>query len=308
MMAATALRFLGKLGALHDAVTMEREVSLPFAPPSPAPARRPIEHAGSAALRLEVASVLEQRADDIAARWWEEARALWSDATITTAEGTSTSPEPARAAPAQALVRALAALLRARDGAGDEVTAHGVALGVSGFAHGVALAQLLRTVQRLSAACLDVAEDVVIGGGEHVAPREATRVCRDLQEAMERVGVDVACGFSEAGDRALRERFRRLRHDLRNPVSTIRSALSLMADETVPEEARRSPRFPAMIERNVAALDQLIVERLNDSAASVLPTSAVRPAEPASAARGGGEPRDDLARPRERDDRQAGSL
>jgi len=63
-----------------------------------------------------------------------------------------------------------------------------------------------------------------------------------------------------------------------------------------------------MIERNVAALDQLIVERLNDSEASVLPTSAVRPAEPASAARGGGEPRDDLARARERDDRQAGSL
>lgn len=287
---------------------MEREVSLPFAPPSPAPARRPIEHAGSAALRLEVASVLEQRADDIAARWWDEARALWSDATITTAEGTSTSPDPGRAAPALALVHALAATLHVRDGAGDESAAQGFALGASAFAQGVTLPQLLGAVQRLCAACLDVAEDVVIGGGERFASREATRVCRDLQEAGERIGVHVARGFAEAGDRALRERFRRLRHDLRNPLATIRSALSLMADETVPEEARRSPRFPAMIERNVSTLDRMIVERLGDSAASFLPATVVGEAEAPSAARGSGEPRDDLARPSERDDRQAGSL
>jgi signal transduction histidine kinase len=202
-------------------------------------------------------------------------------------------------ASALALLRGLATTLRVHDGAREETTAHGFALGASAFAQGVALPQLLRAVQRLTASSLDVVEDVVMGEGERVAPRDVMRLCRDLQEAAERIGVDVARGFAEAGDRALRERFRRLRHDLRNPVGTIRSALSLLADETVPEEARRGPRFPAMIERNVTVLDQMIVERLSDSAASFLPTAVVRAVEPESAARAGGEPRDDLARARE---------
>jgi signal transduction histidine kinase len=286
---------------------MEREVSLPFAPPSPGSPRRPLEHTGNSGLRLEVASVLEQRADDIAARWWDEVRAVWSSATISTVEGPLTSPDAARS-PAPALVRGLAAALVAHDGARAEGAGQGFALGTSAFAAGLALHELLSLVQRLTTSCLDVVEDVMIDEGQRVAPREAVRVCRELQEVGERMAVDATRGFAEAGDRALRERFRRLRHDLRNPVGTIRSALSLMADETVPEEARRSPRFPAMIERNVTTLDQMIVERLGDSEACLLPTTMARPVEPASTARGDGESRDYLAREREREDRQAGSF
>jgi len=108
--------------------------------------------------------------------------------------------------------------------------------------------------------------------------------------------------YGEAADRALQERFRRLRHDLRNPLGTIRSALSLMADESVPEEARRSPRFRAMIDRNTTALDRLIVARLGDDEAHVVAVPA--PAgEPSSASFVVGDSRDDLARTRERDDR-----
>jgi hypothetical protein len=98
-----------------------------------------------------------------------------------------------------------------------------------------------------------------------------------------------------------------LRHDLRNPIGTIRSALSLMADETVPEEARRSPRFSAMIERNTTSLDQMIVARLSDAEARLLSSSAPGVAVPSSASPLG-ESRDDLARPRQSDDRQAGSF
>ena len=281
---------------------MEREVSLPFAPPSAAPARRSFEDTASSELRLEVATVLEQRAGDIAARWWDEARALRADATITTVEDPSASPAPVRSEPASALVCALAATLTAPDRARDEAMVRGRALGASAFAQGVALPQLLRAVQRLAASCLDVVEDVVIGGGERCAPREALRVSRELQEAGEWLGIEAARGFAEEGERLLRERFRRLRHDLRNPVGTIRSALSLMADETVPDEARRSPRLPAMIARNLVMLDQLIVERLGDAEACFPPPPVVaRAAGPESPARGG-EPRDDLARARERHD------
>jgi len=308
MMAATALRFLGKLGALHDAVTMEREVSLPFAPPSPAPARRPIEHAGSGALRLEVASVLEQRADDIAARWWGEARALLPAATISTDEGALTSPDAAPTEQAAALVRCLAAALVARDGATDEAVARGAALGTAAFAAAVVLPRLLRALDQLVARCFDVIDDAVSSEGARVEPPALMQVCRALLEGAEAVRVAATRGFIEAADRALHERFRRLRHDLRNPIATIRSALSLMADETVPEEARRSPRFPTMIERNTAALDQLIVSRLSDSEAHLVPTAGWDDAERLSASRGVSESRDDLARTRERDDRQAGSF
>src|SRR5690348_18312237 len=105
---------------------MDREVSLPFAPPSPAPVRRTLGRAELSALRLEVASVLAQRADDIAARWWDETRALLPAATISTDEGALTSPEAAPTEEAAALVRCLAAALVARDGATDEAMGRGV--------------------------------------------------------------------------------------------------------------------------------------------------------------------------------------
>jgi light-regulated signal transduction histidine kinase (bacteriophytochrome) len=117
--------------------------------------------------------------------------------------------------------------------------------------------------------------------------------------------IAAAQGFGEAADRALQERFRRLRHDLRNPLGIIRSALSLMADESVPEEARRSPRFRAMIERNTTALEQMITAMLGDAEAHVVPPPRGEASSVPFAIR---EPRDDRARPRERDDRQSGAL
>jgi len=286
---------------------MEREVSLPFAPPLPAPARRTIERAETSALRLEVASVLEQRAEDIAARWWEDARTLLSVATISTAEGTSTSPDAAPRAQAAALVRCVAAALVARDGATGEAAGLGASFGTSVFAQGETLHQALRAFERLIRGCLDVIEGAVSSDCARVEAADAMHVCRTLLEAAESIRLAAVRGFIDAANLALQERFRHLRHDLRNPIATIRSALSLMADETVPEEARRSPRFRVMIERNAAVLDQLIVHRLSDAGARLVPVDP-RAAESGPTSLGGGEARDDLTRSRERDDRQAGSL
>jgi K+-sensing histidine kinase KdpD len=68
----------------------------------------------------------------------------------------------------------------------------------------------------------------------------------------------------------LRERFRHLRHDLRNPLGTIKSVLALMDDDSVPLEARVSPNFRAMATRNARSLEELIAERLSD-VATLLP-------------------------------------
>lgn len=293
---------------MHAAVTMEREVSLPFAPPSPAPARRSIERAESTALRLEVATVLEQRADDIAARWWEDARALLPVASVSTAEGTSASPDSALQSRGAALVRCLAGVLAGRADAADDVTGQGAGLGSSAFTQGIALHQLLQAFDRLTARCLDVVENAVSSDGSRVGAADAVRVCRALLDDAESIRLATACGFIDAAERVLQDRFRRLRHDLRNPIATIRSVVSLMADETVPEEARRSPRFSAMIDRNATALDQLVGARLSDAEARLVSSTSARAAGPASALLGAGEAGDDLGRTRQRDDREAGSL
>jgi light-regulated signal transduction histidine kinase (bacteriophytochrome) len=66
---------------------------------------------------------------------------------------------------------------------------------------------------------------------------------------------------------AMRERFRHLRHDLRNPLGTIKSVLAMMDDETMPAEARAHPRFRAMAKRNARTLGELIAHRLSDAEA-----------------------------------------
>jgi signal transduction histidine kinase len=273
----------GKLGALLARVTMEREVSLPFAPPTPASTNRAVDPAESSALRLQVAALLDRRADDIAACW-------------------------ENAADAAALVRILAASLASGGDSIDDAVNQGSALGSSAFEARVALPRVLRALDRLEGTCLEVVANAMAQDGAPSARLvDGIWFCRQLRQVAAAVAAAAAEGYAGAADRALQERFRRLRHDLRNPLGTIQSALSLLADETVPEEARRSPRFRAMIERNTAALDQMIVSRLSDGEARVVPAPPPGD-EPSSTSFVVGEPRDDLARPRERDDRQPSGL
>ena len=71
-------------------------------------------------------------------------------------------------------------------------------------------------------------------------------------------------------------------------------------------KARRSPRFRAMLERNTATLNHMILTRLSDAEARlVAPVSADGPE---SGLLVDGEPGNDLTRSRQRDDRQASSF
>jgi signal transduction histidine kinase len=93
---------------------------------------------------------------------------------------------------------------------------------------------------------------------------------RRLQQATSLLGLSVTKGYTQAMNGAMRDRFRRLRHDLRNPLGTIKSVLAMMDDETMPPEARSHPRFRAMAKRNAGSLGDLIADRLSDTEA-VLP-------------------------------------
>jgi signal transduction histidine kinase len=183
-------------------------------------------------------------------------------------EATGEDAASSRVERAAALVRSLAASLAAEGGASDDAVASGLAFGTEAFGAGAMLHHLLRTLDLLVAMCLFVVEEAA-GQGEVRAGgvADGVRLCRRLQQAAGTITLAAARGYAQAGAGAMQERFRRLRHDLRNPLSTIRSALELMADESVPEEARRNPRFRAMIERNATTLDRMIVARLGDAEA-----------------------------------------
>lgn len=125
----------------------------------------------------------------------------------------------------------------------------------------IVLADLERSVDALAA---DEAAALA------ATPGAAFGAARRLQRAMGRYTQAAASGFVHALLRNLRERYRLLRHDLRNPLGTIRSALSLMDDETVPEEMRHGPGIRSMVARNAGSLDQLISSGLDDAAAAAL--------------------------------------
>jgi K+-sensing histidine kinase KdpD len=103
-----------------------------------------------------------------------------------------------------------------------------------------------------------------------------------------------------------RERYRAIRHDLRNPLGTIKTAVTLLTDESVPVEMRESRRVRAMVVRNTSSPEQMIGDALGDAVARLraLDTSAetladtpVHPlTESATSAR---EQRDDVARARQ---------
>jgi len=307
VLAATGLLPHGKLAAWQAAVTIDREVSLPFTPTAHSGTPRPGGHAEDAALRLRVAALLDGQADDIAARWERDAAGLVPELSAAGAPDAAGPTRPTQPVRAAALLRALASFVADDGGSADELEALGLSFGASAFAGGAKAHHPLLALDLLEGLCLEAVEGTWDGAQSPLTGiADALRICQRLGQAVATAAAAATRGYADAASRALQERFRRLRHDLRNPIGTIQSALSLMADETVPEDARRSPRFRAMIERNAAALDQLVVTRLSDAearAASMPPTD-----EPGSAPIVVDEPRDDLARSRQRDDRQAGSF
>jgi signal transduction histidine kinase len=94
-------------------------------------------------------------------------------------------------------------------------------------------------------------------------------VSRRLQQASSLLTLAATKGYTQAMGEAMRDRFRHLRHDLRNPLGTIKSVLAMMDDETMPAEARAHPRFRAMAKRNARSLGELIADRLSDAEAIV---------------------------------------
>ena len=205
-----------------------------------------------------VADALAHQAGTLGPHWQERALAAAPRAP----SGDDTGAGDAHA---EAVARALPRCLHNDARWQGEVMRLGWTAGAAAHAAGWSMDHLLKDGELLVAVYLSAAEQAAAGYGDTVTPAEVFASARRIHRAGALYQQAGATGFMHAYLQALRHRYRTLRHDLRNPLGTIRSALSLMEDETVPLEARSSPRVRAMLGRNAGSLDQLIGSELGDA-------------------------------------------
>lgn len=217
-------------------------------------------------LRSHVAVRLEARAAEIAARWEEQSR-------IVALREAVEAEDRAREETVPALVGSLAAVLASDGATSDDLIALGLTFGVDAFARGGSLHHALKGLDLLSAMILYSVETILVSEPSVVASvtpataADGIRMSRRLQQASSLLTLAVTKGYTQAMSDSMRDRFRHLRHDLRNPLGTIKSVLAMMDDETMPAEARAHPRFRAMAKRNARSLGELIADRLSDAEA-----------------------------------------
>jgi K+-sensing histidine kinase KdpD len=172
---------------------------------------------------------------------------------------------------------------------------------------------LLLPMAPLGALALRAAERVATDYPASVAGHEGLAVARRLASAISQLRLAAATRYTQAVEDELRERYRTIRHDLRNPLGTIKTAVTLLTDERVPVEIRESQQVRAMVVRNASSLEQMIGDALGDAAARLrafdpsvetpADTPAHPPTESATSAR---EQRDDVACARQRPDLESG--
>jgi signal transduction histidine kinase len=213
-----------------------------------------------------VAGVLRPRIVELAARWRERAHAA-------TPRHVLVEQDAANQARAEAVVRAAVACLDRDARWQGEVMRLGWQAGADAHEAGLSVHHVLKDADLLLAILLAAAEDGARAGELPEGPgavADALVVARRLQRAVGLHAQAAASSCLHAIVSAMRDRWRLLRHDLRNPLGTIRSALSLMEDETVPQEARSGPKIRAMVARNAGSLESLISARLDDRLAAAL--------------------------------------
>ncbi|AHG88681.1 hypothetical protein J421_1144 [Gemmatirosa kalamazoonensis] len=209
-----------------------------------------------------VAAVLRPRIPELAQHWTTRARAA--------APRASVAPDGS----AERVVRAVVGCLDRDARCHGEVMRVAWEMGAAAHDAGLSAQHVLRDADLLLAVLLTAVEEAS-RAGELASPGETAvadsfDVARRLQRAVGLHAQAAATSYLHALVGALRASWRLLRHDLRNPLGTIRSALSLMEDTSLPEAARTGPRIRAMLARNAVALEGLIASRLDDRLAESL--------------------------------------
>lgn len=213
-----------------------------------------------------VAAALERDASELGTHWRERARV---------AAPRMAGPVPADQAAQVARieegaiddVRALAGCLGNDAQWPGEVIRSGWAFGDATYRAGLSLQHLVKEADLLLAILLAAVERSTSVGDTEIdvfSAREGISLVRRLHGAGS-LFTEAACtAFAGAVRESLRQRLRALRHDLRNPIGTIRGAVALMQDELVPIETRQGVELRAMLARNAESLDALVAAQLGE--------------------------------------------
>ncbi len=206
----------------------------------------------------------------------------------------------------------------------DSLLRAGTAMGAEAHRRNASLHVMLKEVDLLGALVLRAAEEVAARYPAGTSGHEGFAVARRITGATSQLRLAATMGYTQAIEDELRERYRAIRHDLRNPLGTIRSAIALLTDENVPPEMRESSRVRAMVVRNTSSLDQMISEALGDAAARLRAFDTDMHASDAHASRevsvdlptesstesgaSGRQQRNDVGRTRQRPDLESGTF
>jgi signal transduction histidine kinase len=210
-------------------------------------------------LALQVADGLSAQCAELVERWRARTRAAAPRGARALDAG-----EPGRG---ERLCTALVVALRGSARGKDHVMRIGWELGDLAHQSGGSLPDLLKEMELLSSILLHAAERLAADVPTATAA-DGIALARQLAGGTALLTLAAARGFMQAQLTDERRRFRALRHDLRNPLGSIKGAISLMEDPTVSVELRNDPRFRSMVSRNAAALELLIADRLSDAAAT----------------------------------------
>jgi signal transduction histidine kinase len=214
------------------------------------------------ALHTALGAALSTQAADLATRWRAQSRRILL-------LDMSPSDDVVGAAPDTDIALGLVNALLATFAIGDEeseaaAVGTGFQFGVDAFTRGASLHHTLRAVDVLIAMVMHAMERVAADTEPSGNVAAGIWLARRLQGRAGLLSLAVIRGYTQAQGDTLRDRFRHLRHDLRNPLGTIKSVLALMDDESVPAEARANANFRAMAKRNARSLEAMIADRLGD--------------------------------------------
>lgn len=220
-------------------------------------------------LAEQIAVALRTEAVELTARWKAQVRSHAPRASDERASGADVETSDA-----ESIVDAVADAIAGASSWQTDLMRRSWSLGSVAHHAGVTLHYMLKEVDLLVAMVLYVCEREL--GEVKGTPVEGIQIARRLHEAGSLLRLTAAKGFTHSYLDSLRDRYQTLRHDLRNPLGTIKSAISMMDDATVPVELRTDPRFRAMVTRNATSLDGLIGVELGDDAAHELAFSRQR--------------------------------
>jgi K+-sensing histidine kinase KdpD len=208
------------------------------------------------------------------------------------------------------LARALLAAVSEGPQQHNSLTQTGAAIGTAAHRQNVSLHLMLKNLDLLGALLLRRAEYLATEYEAYGTAQEGLAIAQRIVDAIAQLRLAVTLGYSRRIEDELREEYRAIRHDLRNPLATIKSATAFLTEDSTQVEARESQRVRAMVMRNVSLLDQVISKTLGDTAARLRAFGALRapteslPESPASVR----EQRHNVARTRQRSDLKSSTL